>query len=215
MDSLKYNVITVEGKDAGQIDLDPAVFATSGKTSLVHDTVRWQLAKRRSGTHQAMTRSMMKGGGKKPWKQKGTGRARAGSGISPLWVGGASIHGPLPRDYNFRLTKRTRRQALSAVLTDKVASQTLIVLDKLDLAKAKTKLMAAIFEKIGASDARAVLMVSGDSGAESLRRSSRNLADVSTLSVEGINVYDLLRHKYLVGTKEGILALQKRVKGEA
>jgi large subunit ribosomal protein L4 len=202
----------MSGKEVGSVDLDPEVFAAKIHEAIVHETVRWQLARRRAGTHQALTRSMMKGGKKKPWKQKGTGRARAGSGVSPLWVGGASIHGPLPRDYDFRLSKRSRRQALASVLTSKVQEEKLVILDKLQIPSGKTKDFAAVLKKIGIAEQDAIVVTAKSE--DMVTRSSRNIQKVLALSVAGVNVYDLLRHKYIVSTKDGIEALQARVKGQ-
>lgn len=212
MEALTWKVLDMKGKEVGSIDLDPEVFGAPIKKQLVHEVVRWQLNKRRSGTHQALTRSMMKGGGKKPWKQKGTGRARAGSIISPLWVGGASIHGPLPRSYEHRLAKRTRRQALAAVLSYKAKEKQLFVLDELTIDSGKTKDMAAVLRNLGV-DGSSLALVLGSKN-EHVERCSRNLPRVLLADVGGINVYDLMRHKILLSTKEGILGLQARVKAE-
>ena len=213
METLKYKMHDMSGKEVGSIELDPEVFGAKVHEAIVHETVRWQLARRRAGTHRALTRSMMKGGGKKPWKQKGTGRARAGSNISPLWVGGASVHGPLPRCYDYRLSKRSRRQALVSVLTSKVQDAKLVVLDKLQVPSGKTRDMASVLAKIGISEQDVVIVTA--SSEEMVSRSSRNLSKVLALSVSGVNVYDLLRHKYVVSTQDGIKALQARVKQEA
>jgi large subunit ribosomal protein L4 len=202
-------VLTLEGKEVGTIELNPEVFGVTPNESLVHDTVRWQLARRRSGTHQALTRSMMRGGGKKPYKQKGTGRARAGSNISPLWVGGASVHGPLPRDYDYRLPKRTRRQALASVLSDKVLNSKLVVVDELSLKEAKTKLMAAALDKVGVAARNAAIIVSSTD--DLVAKASRNLPKVIALTPNAANVYDLLRHDFLVISKDGVKAIEERV----
>lgn len=211
--SIAWKVMSLEGKEVGSVQLNGAVFGAAINLSLVHDTVRWQLARRRAGTHQALTRTMMEGGAKKPWKQKGTGRARAGSGISPLWVGGASIHGPLPRSYDYRLPKRTRRQALMSVLSDKVKSNQLVVVDDLTVNSGKTKDMAAALAKVGVGDKRVTLVITEENG--TVARSARNLANVHLATVAAVNVYDLLRNEILVTTKAGIAALENRVTGEA
>jgi large subunit ribosomal protein L4 len=151
----------------------------------------------------------MKGGGKKPWKQKGTGRARAGSSNSPLWVGGGQAQGPKPRDYSYRLPKRTRTQALMSALTAKVLDQKLVVLDDLKIASGKTKDLASVLDKIGVAGTRAMLVLSEKD--EMIQRSSANVADLSTIMVEGVNVYDLLKSKYLVGTRKSIEAIQSRI----
>ncbi len=210
MEALRWKVLNMDGKQVGEMDLDPEVFAAPVKANLVHETVRWQLCKRRSGTHQALTRTMMKGGQKKPWKQKGTGRARAGSSVSPLWVGGASVHGPLPRSYEHRLGKRTRRQALAAVLSSKVKNQSLIIVDKFDIASAKTRDFTAVLRKLGV-DGKKVALVMPEVN-ENLVRSCKNVPNFHSAIVSGANVYDLVRHSILLSTKDGIEALAKRVK---
>jgi large subunit ribosomal protein L4 len=210
VEALRWKILNMDGKQVGEMDLDPEVFGAPVKKNLVHEVVRWQLTKRRSGTHQALTRSMMKGGGKKPWKQKGTGRARAGSIISPLWVGGASVHGPLPRSYEHRLAKRTRRQALAAVLSSKVKTNSLIVLDKLEMKAVKTKDFSAVLQKLGVNGKKVAFVLPEVS--EQFAKSSRNVPRVHSAGVDGANVYDLVRHNILVSTKDGIEALTKRVK---
>lgn len=207
--STSVKVLSLDGKEVGSIELNAEVFGVVPNESLVHDTVRWQLARRRSGTHQALTRSMMRGGGKKPFKQKGSGRARAGSNISPLWVGGASVHGPTPRDYDYRLPKRTRRQALASVLSDKLLNSKIVVLDSLELKEAKTKAMAAVLEKVGVASRNATIIV--PSLQEGVAKASRNLPKVLALTPTAANVYDLLRHEYLVLSKDGVKAIEDRV----
>lgn len=212
MNTLSWKVLNMEGKEVGTMDLDPEVFDAPIKANLVHEVVRWQLNKRRAGTHQALTRTMKEGGAKKPFRQKGTGRARAGSGISSLWVGGASVHGPLPRSYEHRLAKRTRRQALAAVLSSKAKASNLVVLDTLAIPSGKTKDMASVLVKLGVGQSKVVLLTAKKD--VQVERSSRNLNKIVTTEVAGANVYDLMRTKYLIGTKESILALQARVKAE-
>jgi len=206
---LSYKVLDVKGKEVGSIDLNPEVFGARIRPHLVQETVRWQLARRRSGTHQALTRTMKSGGAKKPYKQKGTGRARAGSSISPLWVGGASIHGPLPRDYDYRLPKRTRRQALISVLSEKVAKQSLLVLEELKISSGKTRDMAQVLEKLSIAGKKIVVI------AEALDaktvKATQNLPGITVLPVAGLNVYDLMRHPILVGSRAAISAVEKRV----
>ncbi|NDC38030.1 MAG: 50S ribosomal protein L4 [Proteobacteria bacterium] len=202
-------VLNLDGKEVGTLELNPEVFGVTPNESLVHDTVRWQLARRRSGTHQALTRSMMRGGGKKPFRQKGTGRARAGSIISPLWVGGASVHGPLPRDYDYRLPKRTRRQALASVLSDKVQNSKLVIVDELNLKEAKTKVMAKTLDNVGVAGRNATIIV--HSQQDSVAKASRNLPKVVTLTPTAANVYDLLRHDFIVISKDGVKAIEERV----
>jgi len=209
MDSVKVSVKDMSGKEVESLELNPAVFGIVPMASLVHQTVRWQRAKRRAGTHSVLTRSNMKGGGKKPWKQKGTGRARAGSNNSPVWVGGAVSHGPTPRKYDFRLPKRTRRQAMASVLSDKVSKDRLVVLKDLQIESGKTRDMAVVLKELGVAGKSAIILLAQDNGG--VRQASRNISKVMTLGVEGANVYDLLKHQYLVGTPEALLKLQDRL----
>ncbi|NMC61625.1 MAG: 50S ribosomal protein L4 [SAR324 cluster bacterium] len=213
MESIEYKVVDTKGKPKGTVALDAKVFQAPVLEHLVHDVVVWQLAKRRSGTHSTLTRSMMLGGGKKPYKQKGTGNARRGSNISPLLVGGAVTFGPHPRDYKTRITKRSRLQALTSVLTEKVKESQLVVLDDLKLSRIKTKEITELLKNIGAEKGRSLILLkgNGDEGEKVIEKSSRNIAGVKTLSVSGINVYDLLYYKYLICSKEGIQALQERL----
>lgn len=210
MEAIKYKVVSMKGEDKGSIELDPRVFGADVNETLVHETVRWQLARRRAGTQSVLGRADMKGGGKKPWRQKGTGNARAGSNTSPLWVGGGQVHAPKPRCYDYRLPKRTRTQALVSVLSEKVSSNSLVILDDLAVESGKTKQMVEILEKIGVGANKAVLVVAEENA--KLSRSANNIANLSTLKVDGVNVYDLLCSKYIVSTRKGIEAIQERVK---
>ena len=211
MEALRCKVLNMAGKQVGELDLDPEVFAAPIQANLVHETVRWQLNKRRAGTHSVLTRSNMEATGKKPYKQKGTGRARAGSTVSPLWVGGAVVHGPTPRSYEHRLAKRTRRQALASVLSSLVKTDSLVVLDNLDVKSAKTKDFVAVIKALGLSGKKVAMLLPEVS--DSVARSSQNVPNVYSTGVTGVNVYDLMRHNVMLSTKEGIAALVKRVKG--
>ena len=217
MSTIKYKVVNKEGKEVGTVDLDARVFQAPDNENLVHDVVVWQLNKRRAGTHSSQTRTMMEGGGRKPWRQKGTGRARAGSNNSPLWVGGAVTFGPQPRDYTSRVTKRTRRQALASVLSDKVRQSTLVVLDSFGLEKPRTKDMASILGSVCAEKTKALVVLPSTEGGDdkqiAVAKSSHNLTGVKAIPVEGINVYDVLNHKYLVCTKDAVASLQDRLLG--
>ncbi|MCB0338478.1 MAG: 50S ribosomal protein L4 [Bdellovibrionales bacterium] len=208
-----HKVIDMKGKEVGSIDLHPEVFGVKVKESLVHDTVRWQLAKRRSGTHKALTRAEMSGGGRKPWKQKGTGNARAGSNTSPVWVGGGVSHGPRPRSYEFRLSKRARRQALCSVLTDKVRKDQLRVLDSLSVETGKTKDMASVLQNVGVGRYGAVIVVDelGSSSGQLVKRAAQNLGKALVLPVSGVNVYDLLRFGHVVVSRDSVKALEERL----
>lgn len=226
MEPLDYKVIDLEGKEVGKVALNPNVFNAPIVEHIVHDVVVWQLAKRRAGTHSAQRIGDMEGGGAKPWRQKGTGRARCGTNNSPLWVGGAKIHAPHPREYGGRITQRTRRQALASALSDRVGQSGLIVLDSLHVDGIKTKEFTTLLKniglkkiglkKIGVSAENVLLVLPSEAGAaDKISKSCRNIPGVTALSVEGVNVYDILRHKFLVCTKEAVSALEKRVSAES
>jgi len=210
--AVNYKVVNIKGAEVGSVELDDSVYGVKIQADLVHQTVRWQRAKARSGTHATLTKGMMKGGNRKPFKQKGSGRARAGSNTSPLWVGGGVSHGPQPRDYEFRLSKRSRKQALASVLTDKVQKSTLIILDELTLKEGKTKELLAILKNLGV-DAKKLSIVL-PIREEKVWRGSGNLKSVIALPVSGVNVYDLLKRPFLLSTKEGVRALEKRMLGD-
>lgn len=207
---VKYAVHNSEGKEVGSVDLAPEVFGAEVKPHLVHAAVRWQLSKRRAGTHQALTRTMMEGGKKKPWKQKGTGRARAGSSVSPLWVGGASVHGPLPRSYEHRLSKKVRALALASALSSKVQDQSLWLVDELAVPSGKTKDFRKILGKMGNARKGALVVVSA--ATEETVRSMRNIQVVESISAAGLNVYDVVRFPTLVATRAAVEDIQARLK---
>lgn len=205
MESIEYKVVDMTGKQTGTVALDPKIFQAPILEHLVHEVVAAQRAKSRSGTHATLTRTKMLGGGRKPYKQKGTGRARQGSNISPLLVGGAVTFGPQPRDYTKRVSKRSRAQALTSVLSEKVKNETLVVLDDISVSAPKTKTMVAMLQNVGAVGGRSLILTQE----AAVEKSSRNIPGVKTLAMGGINVYDLLNHKYLVCTKAGIESLQQ------
>lgn len=213
MESIEYKVVDQSGRQTGTVALDARIFQAPIDEHMVHGVVVWQRAKQRSGTHATQTRTMMEGGGKKPWKQKGTGRARHGSNISPLWVGGAVTFGPHPRNYETRVTKRAKAQALRSALSDKVAQANLVIIDDLKLPAMKTKEMVSVLQSVGASDGRSLILLDGkrEEGNEIVAKSSRNIAGVKALTIDGLNVYDVLNHKYLICTKQDILSLQEKL----
>lgn len=207
-------MITIDVKDwnsqkVGLAELDEAVFDRPLDRGLLHSIVRWQLAKKRQGTHQAKTRSMVSGSSKKPFKQKGTGNARQGHKRSPLMEGGAVVHGPQPRDYSYKLNKKTRALGLSVSLSHLKREGKIVVLDSVDFEPAKTKALAKSLEGLGVS--RAVL-IANEQNSNTLR-AARNLATVKVLPTVGVNVYDLLKYGALVVSKESLLDLQKRCGG--
>jgi large subunit ribosomal protein L4 len=200
-------VVNSSNQSVGSVTL-PAVFESRVNDSLLFDQVLSQLASRRAGTHATKTRAFVSGGGKKPFKQKGTGRARAGSTRSPIWRGGAVIFGPQPRSYEYRLPSSSRRQALASALAQKARDGQLKVIDRLELAQPKTRELAGVLEGLGIGDSTLVVIAGRDRNVE---LAGRNLPRILVLPVEGINVYDILRHKNLLVTQEGLAAIEARL----
>lgn len=207
---MKVAVKTLENKDAGQFDLDEAVFGLPVRKDILHRMVNYQLAKRRAGTHKTKGISEVSGTGKKPWRQKGTGMARAGSKRRPQDVGGATVFGPQPRDHGFDMPKQVRRLALKTALSAKLAEGKLVILDKAEAKDHKTKPMAGAFGKLGWNSA---LVICGDAVDMNFARATRNLPRIDVLSVQGANVYDILRRDTLVLTKEAADMLTEKLKG--
>ncbi len=206
MDAITYDLVNSGGSVSRSIGLSPRVFGSPKSQVAVHATVVWQLAKRRAGTHSALERSAMKGGGKKPYRQKGTGRARAGSSISPLWVGGAVVHGPRPRSYETSLNKKVRLTALTSALTDVVDGKRLVVLDNLGCCTGKTKEGASLLKSLGATKG-SVLIVLGSQEAK-VALSFRNIEGVTVIGSEGVNVYDLVRSRYIVMSEATLKSIE-------
>lgn len=189
---------TVEVYDAnnqkvGEIELSEAIFGAEIKPHLLHEVVVWQLAKRRQGNACTKSRHEVRGGGKKPWRQKGTGRARAGSRRSPLWRGGGVVFGPKPRDYGYTLPKKVKKAALRVALSDKLNEQKLTVMRGFDLSQIKTKAFVEVLRRFATDD---VLIVTAEPD-QNLEKSSRNVPKIKVLRAEGLNVYDILRHERL------------------
>jgi len=190
-----------------QPKLNDAIFGAKTRAHLLHQAVVMQLANRRAGTAATKTKGFVRGGGKKPWKQKGTGRARAGSIRSPIWVGGGTVFGPTPRDYSYRMPRTARREALLSALSVKNRDGKLIVVDKFSLEAAKTKIMAQALAELKVTSALIVI-----AGADAtIERSARNLPKIKVLRVEGVNVYDLLRYDHLVLTAGALKLLEERL----
>ena len=201
----KVALLNVEGNQVGEIELNDAVFGIEPNESVVHEAVVMQMASWRQGTHCTKSRGEVRGGGRKPWRQKGTGRARVGTSRSPLWRGGAIIFGPKPRSYSFSIPKKKRRLALKSVLSSKVAENDIIVLDTLNFDQPKTKEMVKVLENIKCGNALIVM----DGSNENVMLSARNIPEVKTASVSTINVYDLLKYNTLVVTKEAVEKIQE------
>jgi large subunit ribosomal protein L4 len=187
--------------------LKDEIFGVRVRRHLLHQAVTMQLNRRRAGTASTKSKGLVRGGGKKPWRQKGTGRARAGSIRSPLWVGGGTIFGPQPKDYSYRLPRRARREALLSALSLKNREGKILVVDKLELAEAKTKLVRQWLEGLKVKSALIVIPEAD----EKVERSARNLPAVKVLRVEGLNVYDLLRYEQLILTERTLKLLEERL----
>ena len=201
----KVSVYNMEGKEVGTIELNDAVFGVEVNEHLVHMAVVQQLANNRQGTQKAKTRSEVSGGGRKPWRQKGTGHARQGSTRSPQWTGGGVVFAPVPRDYSFKINKKEKRAALKSVLTSRVLDNKLIVVDELKFDEIKTKKFQAVMDNLKVKKA---LIVIADND-EKITMSARNIPTVKTALVNSINVYDILKGDTLVLTKDAVAKIEE------
>ena len=199
------SVLNMEGKEVGSMELNDAVFGVEINEHLVHQAVVLQLANNRQGTQKAKTRSDVSGGGRKPWRQKGTGHARQGSTRAPQWTGGGVVFAPVPRDYSFKMNKKEKRAALKSVLTSKVQENKFIVLDELKLAEVKTKEMKKVLDNLKVNNA---LVIIGDDS-ENVALSARNIAGVQTASVNTINVFDMLKYNTIIATKSSVASIEE------
>ena len=198
-------VYNMEGNEVGTMELNDAVFGVEVNEHLVHLAVVRQLANNRQGTQKAKTRSEVSGGGRKPWRQKGTGHARQGSIRAPQWTGGGVVFAPVPRDYEVKMNKKERRAALKSALTSKVQDNKLVVLDGLTLAEVKTKEMQKVLTNLKAE--KALIVTAGDD--QNVVLSARNIADVQTATVNTINVYDVMKHNTVVVTKDAVASIEE------
>ena len=205
---ISARVLTQSKGEAGTIELPGEIFGEPLRRGLLADVVRMQTAGRRAGTSATKERGDVRGGGKKPWKQKGTGRARAGSTRSPIWPGGAIIFGPHPRDYSYDMPKRARRTALRSMLAQKLREERLTILDRIELPETKTKHFVAMLGALGIDDS--VLVVIDDADVK-VELAGRNVPNAKVLRVAGLNVYDLLRYHHLVVTKAALDRIKERV----
>ncbi|MGA2087421.1 MAG: 50S ribosomal protein L4 [Stellaceae bacterium] len=206
---MKLAVKSLDNKEVGDIELADEVFGLPMRKDILARVVQWQLAKRRAGTHKTKGISDIQGTTKKPWKQKGTGRARQGSLRSPQFRGGAVIFGPVVRSHEYSVQKKVRRLALKTALSAKQAEGKLVVLDQAQAKDAKTKNLAQRFEKLGW---HSVLIIGGPQLDESFAKAARNLPDVDVLPLAGANVYDIMRRDTLVLTREAVQGLEARLK---
>ena len=199
------SVYNIEGKEVGTIDLNDAVFGVEVNEHLVHMAVVSQLANKRQGTQKAKTRSEVSGGGRKPWRQKGTGHARQGSTRAPQWTGGGVVFAPTPRDYSFKLNKKERRAALKSALTSRVEEKKFIVVDEINFDEIKTKNFANILKNLEVSKALVVL----EDGNDNAVISAKNIADVKTAAINTINVYDILKYNTVIATKAAVAKIEE------
>lgn len=210
MASTEITVVDSKGKKSGTRQVAERLTSTEPKKALLHQTVRWQRSKRRAGTHSTRTRAEVTGGGTKPWKQKGTGRARAGSNTSPLWVGGGIAHGPKPRSYEFSMNKKERKLALAGAISARSAEGALFVVKSFGLSKPKTKDACAVLSAIGVPEGEKAVVVVPRAD-EVTWKSVRNIRTVRVVAPEGLNVYDILNARYLVLTEDALSAVEARV----
>jgi large subunit ribosomal protein L4 len=206
---MKYEVRDFDNKKVGEVQLKAEIFSMPIRQDILARMVHWQLAKRRSGTHATKGVSQISGTTRKPWKQKGTGRARQGSLRSPQFRGGAVIFGPHPRDHGYDLPKKVRQLALKTALSSKAASGELLVVENLSMGITKTK---ELLKKFNALGLRSALIIDGEEVNKDFARTAANLPGVDVLPQQGINVYDILRHEHLVLTKAAIQNLESRLK---
>ena len=200
------SVYNMEGKEVGTMELNDAVFGVEVNEHLVHLAVVQQLANNRQGTQKAKTRSEVSGGGRKPWRQKGTGHARQGSTRAPQWTGGGVVFAPVPRDYSFKMNKKEKRAALKSVLSDKVATSKLIVLDELKLDEIKTKKFQAVLTNLKVEEKALVVLGEKD---DVVIKSANNLPFVQTALPNTINVYDVLKAGTLILTKDAVAKIEE------
>ena len=198
-------VYNIEGKEVGSLELNDAVFGVEVNNHLMHMATVLQLANKRQGTQSALTRAEVSGGGRKPWKQKGTGHARQGSTRSPQWTGGGVVFAPKPRDYSFKMNKKEKSLAIKSALTTKVQDQKFIVLDGINFDEIKTKKMQAVLDSLKLDKALVVL----DKKDDNVILSARNLPTVKTALSNAINVYDILKYDALVITKDAVAQIEE------
>ena len=199
------SVYNIEGKEVETIELSDAVFGVEVNEHLVHMAVVNQLANNRQGTQKAKTRSEVSGGGRKPWRQKGTGHARQGSTRAPQWTGGGVVFAPVPRDYSFKMNKKEKRAALKSALSAKVEEKKFIVIDEIKLDEIKTKNFVNILKNLDVKKALVVL----EDGNTNAEISARNIADVKTAKTNTINVYDILKYNTVIATKAAVATIEE------
>ena len=198
-------VYNIEGKEVGTIELNDAIFGVEVNEHLMHMAVVQQLANKRQGTQKAKTRSEVSGGGRKPWRQKGTGHARQGSTRSPQWTGGGVVFAPTPRDYSFKLNKKEKRAALKSALTSRVEENKFIVVDEMKFEEIKTKNFQAMLNNLSVAKALVVI----EEGNKNAVLSARNIVDVKTTGTNAINVYDILKYNTVIVSKAAVATIEE------
>lgn len=201
----KINVLNVSGQNVGEIELNDSIFNIEVNAHVLYEAVKCQLANKRQGTQSAKTRAEVRGGGRKPWRQKGTGRARQGSTRSPQWTGGGVVFAPKPRDYSFKLNKKVKRLALKSALTTKVNDGKFVVVDEINLPEMKTKEMVKVLNNLNVNKSLVVL----EDANEKAVVAARNIPTVKTASVSTINVYDILKYDSVVVTKAAVEKIEE------
>ena len=202
----KVSVLNMEGSEVGTIELSDAVFGVEVNENLVHQAVVSQLANNRQGTQKAKTRSEVSGGGRKPWRQKGTGHARQGSTRSPQWTGGGVVFAPTPRDYSFKMNKKEKAGAIKSALTTKVNEEKFFVMDSLKFDEIKTKKMVSVLDALKVN--KALVVLDGEDN-DNVEVSARNIAGVRTVYSNAINVYDILKYDTIIITKSAVAKLEE------
>jgi large subunit ribosomal protein L4 len=198
-------MVDQNNKKVREVEL-PGLFSTEVRPHLMHAAVVNQLANKRAGTASTKNKALVSGGGAKPWKQKGTGRARSGSTRSPLWRHGGTCFGPMPRDYSYALPKKAKRAALIDALASKVNENRLVLIEKLEIAEPKTKLISSMLETLGIQENALILIKSEN---KNLSLAARNISSVKVLRMDNINVYDLLKFRYLITTQDALISIQE------
>ena len=203
----KFDVVDMNGKKVSEIELSDAVFGITPNEKAVHTAVVNYLANQRQGTAATKTRGLVRGGGRKPWRQKGTGRARSGSIRSPLWVGGGTAFGPQPRSYAFSMPRKARRLAIKSALSAKVQAGELLVMEDIAIAEPKTKTVVNLLDSLKIGDDKALIVVAASD--ENVEKSSRNIPGVKSITSLGLNVYDILYHDKVLITKDAVSKIEE------
>lgn len=203
----KVAVYDITGQQTGDIELNENVFGVEVNEAVLHQAVVMQLASQRLGTHATKTRGLVRGGGRKPWKQKGTGRARAGSTRSPIWVGGGTVFGPQPRSYAFRMPRKQRRLALKSALSAKVQEGELVIVDAISFEEPKTKNVVKMLNDFKAADDKALIITAEI--IDAVEKSARNIPGVKAIGSIGLNVYDILYHDKVFMTKDAVTRIEE------